>query len=162
MHIEKALRFTANRVLQSEVPTTQEGKKMKDIMLMSQKLKEKRGDKGFTLMEMLIVVAIIAILVAIAIPVFTSQLNNAKEATDEANGRALYALASTTYMTNQADYTAPTVSGSSGSFSVTYQGTQFKFTDKCTALAVDTNATTTGPTVTLTSNTHDYSWGTAA
>ena len=34
--------------------------------------------KGFTLAELLIVVAIVAVLVAIAIPVFTSQLHNAK------------------------------------------------------------------------------------
>ena len=34
----------------------------------------KKNNKGFTLAELLIVVAIIAVLVAIAIPVFTSQL----------------------------------------------------------------------------------------
>lgn len=51
----------------------------------------KKNEKGFTLMEMLIVVAIIAVLVAIAIPTFNSSLNKAKEATDEANIRAGYA-----------------------------------------------------------------------
>ncbi len=50
--------------------------------------------KGFTMAELLIVVAIIAVLVAIAIPVFTSQLEKAKEATDLANIRAAYAEAS--------------------------------------------------------------------
>lgn len=51
----------------------------------------KKNEKGFTLMEMLIVVAIIAVLVAIAIPTFNSSLNKAKQATDEANIRAGYA-----------------------------------------------------------------------
>ena len=36
----------------------------------------KTNKKGFTLAELLIVVAIIAVLVAIAIPVFTAQLEN--------------------------------------------------------------------------------------
>lgn len=53
--------------------------------------KIKKNEKGFTLMEMLIVVAIIAVLVAIAIPTFTSSLNKAKTATDQANIRAGYA-----------------------------------------------------------------------
>ena len=52
---------------------------------------KKNNNKGFTLMEMLIVVAIIAVLVAIAIPVFTNQLEKAREATDAANIRSAYA-----------------------------------------------------------------------
>ena len=47
--------------------------------------------KGFTLAELLIVVAIIAVLVAIAIPIFTSQLEKSREAVDLANIRAAYA-----------------------------------------------------------------------
>ena len=43
---------------------------------------------GFTLVEMLIVVAIIAILVAVSIPMVTSSLEKAREATDAANLRA--------------------------------------------------------------------------
>lgn len=50
-----------------------------------------KKSKGFTLAELLIVVAIIAVLVAIAIPVFTSQLVKAREAADEANVRSYYA-----------------------------------------------------------------------
>lgn len=50
---------------------------------------EKR--KGFTLAELLIVVAIIAVLVAIGIPIFTSQLEKSREATDAANIRVQYA-----------------------------------------------------------------------
>lgn len=47
--------------------------------------------KGFTLAELLIVVAIIAVLVAVVIPVFGSQLEKSREAADLANVRAAYA-----------------------------------------------------------------------
>ncbi len=47
--------------------------------------------KGFTLAELLIVVAIIGVLVAISIPIFTKQLEKAREATDAANLRGAYA-----------------------------------------------------------------------
>ena len=52
-------------------------------------MKKKR--KGFTLAELLIVVAIIAVLVAIGIPIFTSQLEKSREAAAAANIRAQYA-----------------------------------------------------------------------
>lgn len=52
---------------------------------------KKNNKKGFTLAELLIVVAIIAVLVAIAIPVFTAQLEKSREATDISNIRSLYA-----------------------------------------------------------------------
>ena len=54
---------------------------------------KKTNKKGFTLAELLVVVAIIAVLVAIAIPIFTSQLEKSREATDVANIRAAYAEA---------------------------------------------------------------------
>ena len=56
-------------------------------------LKKFTNKKGFTLMEMLIVVAIIAVLVAIAIPTFTSSMNKAKAGVDLANIRSGYANA---------------------------------------------------------------------
>ena len=45
----------------------------------------KRTKKGFTLAELLIVVAILAVLTAIAVPLFVTSLNRAKEATFNAN-----------------------------------------------------------------------------
>ena len=50
-----------------------------------------KKNSGFTLAELLIVVAIIAVLVAVAIPVFNGQLEKSREATDLANVRSAYA-----------------------------------------------------------------------
>lgn len=71
------------------------------------KLKEKLSAKlskngGFTLVEMLIVVAIIAILVAVSIPLVTASLDKAREATDAANLRAAKAAAIIDYFDDQA------------------------------------------------------------
>ena len=58
----------------------------------------RENKKGFTLAELLIVVAIIGVLVAISIPIFTSQLERSREATDLSNIRAAYAEATSDYL----------------------------------------------------------------
>lgn len=66
-------------------------------------LREKfRNKKGFTLIEMLIVVAIIAILIAISIPMVSSALERAREATDASNERSFKAALVTSYLSSQA------------------------------------------------------------
>ena len=65
-------------------------------------MEKKNNKKGFTLAELLIVVAIIAVLVAIAIPIFSAQLEKSKEATDIANVRAAYAEVVANYLTSDA------------------------------------------------------------
>ncbi len=60
--------------------------------------------KGFTLVELLIVVAIIAVLVAIAIPVFTSQLHKARVAADMANVRSYYSKLQYEFLQNDGVY----------------------------------------------------------
>ena len=72
---------------------------LKTVLLQKIKPSRRVNKKGFTLMEMLIVVAIIAILIAVAIPVFSAQLHKARVATDWANLRSFYADIQTDYMT---------------------------------------------------------------
>lgn len=57
-----------------------------------------KNKKGFTLAELLIVVAIIGVLVAVSIPIFTSQLEKSKQATDLANMRSAKAAAVAEWM----------------------------------------------------------------
>ena len=65
--------------------------------------KAKENKKGFTLAELLIVVAIIAVLVAISIPIFTKQLERSRDAVTVSNIRAAYAMSQTAYLTQQDD-----------------------------------------------------------
>lgn len=62
--------------------------------------KARENKKGFTLAELLVVVAIVGILVAISIPVFTAQLGKARRATNQANLRAAKAAAVAEYLTD--------------------------------------------------------------
>lgn len=57
-----------------------------------------KNKKGFTLMEMLIVVAIIVILISVSMPMFSSQLSKARKATNDANVRAAKAVATSEYL----------------------------------------------------------------
>ncbi len=59
---------------------------------------KKNNKKGFTLAELLIVVAIIAVLVAVAIPIFNAQLEKSRDAVDESNTRAAYGQAVADYL----------------------------------------------------------------
>ena len=54
---------------------------------------KKLNRKGFTLAELLIVVAVIAVLVAVAIPTFGTQLEKSRQAVDISNLRSAFAAA---------------------------------------------------------------------
>lgn len=79
-------------------------------------LKKKLNRKGFTLAELLVVVAILGILVAISVPLFSSRLEAAKKSTDEANARAAKAVAAALMMED----TALTGGGADGDHGVYY------------------------------------------
>lgn len=92
----------------------------------------KNNRKGFTLAELLIVVAIIAVLVAVAIPVFTAQLEKSREAADAANIRTAYAAVqtaalmqddATTFAQNDTENAKFTTSGSVAGGDLTYVAT---------------------------------------
>ena len=64
-------------------------------------LREKfRKNSGFTLVEMLIVVAIIAILIMVSIPMMTNALEGSRHAVDQANIRDAIALGTIEYLTD--------------------------------------------------------------
>ena len=64
---------------------------------------KKMNKKGFTLAELLIVVAIIAVLVAVAIPVFNAQLEKSRDAVTVSNIRSAYAMSQTAFLSGLSD-----------------------------------------------------------
>ena len=83
----------------------------------------KKNKKGFTLAELLIVVAIIGVLVAISIPIFHAQLRKARLATNQANGRAAFSAAEAAYLENMEKYGTSkpnSANGNGGTITYTY------------------------------------------
>lgn len=107
---------------------------------------KRNSKKGFTLAELLIVIAIIAILVAIMLPVFAAQLNKARAAAELSNVRAAYSeLVANAMLGDSTDLTAgPTNTDSDGKL-------QIESTDLEEAKQYDeTEVTVAGTTVTVT------------
>ena len=107
----------------------------------------KKNRKGFTLAELLIVVAIIGVLVAVSIPIFSAQLEKSREATDIANMRAAKALAIAAYYDIESgDKTSTNIGGlaqtKGGGKTVAYQG--YYDYAKGTFTGSDAPRTTTG------------------
>lgn len=77
--------------------------------------------KGFTLAELLIVVAIISVLVAVSVPVFTAQRHKAVDAVNKANIRAAKAMALAAFYDDKTGYVRSETTG--------IQMAYFKYTD---------------------------------
>lgn len=119
-------------------------------------LKKLQNKKGFTLMEMLIVVAIIAVLVAIAIPVFNGALTKSKEAADVANVRATYAEWQTAMLTENTKAPADKdafLKGPAGTDTLT-----LNYPDKLTVTNGTTTYTASKLTDTANDNSKVYTW----
>jgi len=88
-------------------------------------MKKLENKKGFTLAELLIVVAIIAVLVAVSIPIFTAQLEKSRESTDIANLRAAKAAAVTKVLDGSLGTKTLTYDASNGVLTETYSGSGY-------------------------------------
>ncbi|MGN0241514.1 MAG: type II secretion system protein [Candidatus Weimeria sp.] len=67
-------------------------------------MKKKYNDKGFTLVELIIVIAIIGCLVSLLVPVYLDQLANARTAKNKANAHAAAKAAETAYVDYEIEY----------------------------------------------------------
>ncbi len=122
----------------------------------------KKNNKGFTLAELLIVVAIIAVLVAIAIPIFTNQLEKSREATDAANIRDWYAEIATALVTGDLSATNTSLTLSGGA-TANYTAGSGSYTVKVVAPKVyqtvdnwqTSNVTVAGVTIAASANMKD-------
>lgn len=87
-------------------------------------MKKLTNKKGFTLIEMLVVIAIIAVLVAIIIPVVSSATVKAAAATDAANMRSYKAEIVTAYLSGDQDkvVVTSTTTGSTTTYTVNTSG----------------------------------------
>ncbi len=77
--------------------------------------------KGFTLAELIIVVAVIAVLVAISVPIFLRHLEKSREATDLANVRAAYAKLMTSIAGGDQAYTGTGLEQVDGTYKITVE-----------------------------------------
>ena len=113
-----------------------------------------RKDEGFTLVELMVVVLIIGILVAIAVPVFLNASDNAKAKSCQANQRTFNGAVQT-YNSSQTDgsvikvVAAGEVLGVAGGGTIKLVPGALKSIPKCPSggdYFVDTNVTITGDT----------------
>jgi len=122
--------------------------------------KIRSSKKGFTLAELLIVVAIIGVLVGISIPIFSAQLLKSKIATNQANGRAAKAAAVADYLDKaDTDGATYTYTVADGTIALNGAGTVAGSDGVCTTIGVTITDDGSGsPTVTVAKTAGE--WGT--
>ena len=84
------------------------------IMKMRDMMKRKNGQKGFTLVELIVVMAILAILAAIAVPKYSQVTENAKKSAIDANVRTIVSAVQLYQAANEGKL--PTVEGDISAF----------------------------------------------
>ena len=121
---------------------------------MLQKLRARldRGEEGFTLIELMVVVLIIAILLAIAIPSFLGARSKAQDRASQSNARNALTAEKTYYVDNQAYASDVNLTAANIEPSLTYaNGLSATQGSKQVGIVVADNGTITGAIVCVTS-----------
>ena len=101
----------------------------------------KMNKKGFTLIEMLVVIAIIAVLVAIIVPTVTNSTTKAKAATDAANLRSVISEANINILADDDFENTATASAAMTVPADYYTSTESKSNDGDMVVTIDINGT---------------------
>ena len=78
-------------------------------------MRQKRNNKGFSLVELIVVIAIMIVLVAVLAPVFTKYVEQSRRATDVQNANSI----AEAVLTDAADGSLPTAAENKGTVAVT-------------------------------------------
>lgn len=110
--------------------------------------------KGFTLLEMLVVIGIIAIMVSLSIASYSTAQKKARDAKRKADLRSFQTVMEQCYSINSPAFTYPIISVGSGSLSITANctsvgGQNLTITDPTTK-TYSTTSTTTSYSITIT------------